>query len=269
MYDVAILTLFVVLFCIYGMMLIVTQYLQSVREYPPEQAGIVLGVYTVPVVVLSPIAGAVVARSGSRGPIIVGLASMTVGLPIIAVGVGGPIALVVTGLLFVGAAAGLVLTPTTNAAMEAVPSDRGGMASGILSAQRALGSTAGYAIMGSVLAGVIGATLPDKFAPYLSEPQLSTEVDAVVDSANPRAVVSLISPGQPLPEPVRDRVELVAAADSAFVAGIRLALVIGAVLAFAVLVAAFIVLPKSASRNRRDPSISSPAVGQMDPGHTP
>ena len=42
-YDVAILTLFVVLFCIYGMTLITTQYLQNVRDYEPAQAGIVLG----------------------------------------------------------------------------------------------------------------------------------------------------------------------------------------------------------------------------------
>ena len=50
-YDVAILTLFVVLFCIYGMMLITTQYLQNVRDYEPAQAGIVLGVYTLPVMI--------------------------------------------------------------------------------------------------------------------------------------------------------------------------------------------------------------------------
>ncbi len=47
------------------------------------------------------------------------------------------------------------------------------MASGIMSAQRALGSTAGFAIMGSVLAAVVAATLPAKFAPYLSEPALA------------------------------------------------------------------------------------------------
>ena len=193
-YDVAILTLFVVLFCIYGMTLITTQYLQNVRDYEPAQAGIVLGVYTLPVMILSPIAGALVVRSGSRRPIIWGLCSLIVGLLILARGVGGSIASWWSACCSSAPAAGLVLTPTTNAAMEAVPPDRGGMASGILSAQRALGSTAGFAIMGSILAGVIASTLPDKFAPYVPEPDLTTEVDAVVDSANPRAVVSVISP---------------------------------------------------------------------------
>ena len=153
-YDVAILTLFVVLFCIYGMMLITTQYLQNVRDYSPEEAGLVLGTYTIPVMVLSPVAGVLVARSGSRRPILAGLvcADRRLGAPRrrsrrpdrARRGRAAPHR----------RRGGLVLTPTTNAAMEAVPPDRGGMASGILSAQRALGSTAGFAIMGSVLAGV-------------------------------------------------------------------------------------------------------------------
>ncbi len=268
-YDVAILTLFVVLFCIYGMTLITTQYLQNVRDYEPAQAGIVLGVYTLPVMILSPIAGALVVRSGSRPPIIWGLCSLIVGLLILAAGIGGSIVFVVVGLLFIGAGGGLVLTPTTNAAMEAVPPDRGGMASGILSAQRALGSTAGFAIMGSILAGVIASTLPDKFAPYVPEPDLTTEVDAVVDSANPRAVVSVIGRAQPLPQPVRDRAELLAAADDAFVQGIRLALLIGAGLAVAILVAAFVILPRRAARERKDMSISQSIVRQEDAGHIP
>ena len=176
--------------------------------------------------ILSPIAGALVVRSGSRRPIIWGLCSLIVGLLILAAGIGGSIAFVVVGLLFIGAGGGLVLTPTTNAAMEAVPPDRGGMASGILSAQRALGSTAGFAIMGSILAGVIASTLPDKFAVRAGAGP-HDRGDAVVDSANPRAVVGDRS-DQPLPQPVRDRAELLAAADDAFVQGIRLALLIGA-----------------------------------------
>ena len=76
--------------------------------------------------------------------------------------------------------------------MASIPADRAGMASGIMSAQRALGSTAGFAIMGSVLAAVVGsATLPGRFAPYLPEPAAAPRRSTpVVDDANPRAVVS-------------------------------------------------------------------------------
>ena len=104
----------------------------------------------------------------------------------------------------------------------------------------------------------------------MPEPDLTTEVDAVVDSANPRAVVSVIGRAQPLPQPVRDRAELLAAADGTlFVQGIRLALLIGAGLAAAILVAAFVILPRRAARERKDMSIPRSIVRQEDAGRTP
>ena len=119
------------------------------------------------------------------------------------------------------------------------------MASGIMSAQRALGSTAGFAIMGSVLAAVVvSATLPAKFAPYLPEPGRQTAVDAVVRDANPRAVVSLIGPGRPLPDVVASSGRLLDAADDAFVEGIRAAIAVGGGLVLVALVAGFVVFPK-------------------------
>jgi hypothetical protein len=118
------------------------------------------------------------------------------------------------------------------------------MASGIMSAQRALGSTAGFAIMGSVLAAVVGSVLPAKFEPFLPEPARTEAVQAVVDDANPRAVVALIGPGKPLPDAVAERQELVDAADDAFAEGIRAALTVGLVLSILVLIAGAKVFPR-------------------------
>ena len=98
--------------------------------------------------------------------------------------------------------------------------------------------------MGSVLAAVVAATLPGKFAPYLDEPGRQVAVQAVVDGANPRAVVGLIGPGRPLPDAVAARDELVDAADDAFVDGIRAALLVGGALSLAALVAGYLVFPK-------------------------
>jgi hypothetical protein len=156
-------------------------------------------------------------------------------------------AVVVVALAFVGVGGALCLTPITSLAMTAVPPERAGMASGIMSAQRALGSTAGFAIMGSVLAAVVAATLPGKLAPYLPEPGRQEAAQAVVDGANPRAVVGLVGPGRPLPDAVAQRRELVDAADDAFVDGIRAALAVGGVLSLAVLVAGYLVFPKGVS----------------------
>ncbi len=41
-YSLAILTIFAVLFAVYGMLLVITQYLQNVRGYSPTEAGLLL-----------------------------------------------------------------------------------------------------------------------------------------------------------------------------------------------------------------------------------
>ena len=243
-YTTAIITLFTVLFSVYGLLLVLTQYLQNVRAYSPERAGVLLLAYTGPMIVLSPIAGSMAARDGGRRPTLAGVTSLVLGLLVIIFGIGRPLILIVIGLLLVSVATGLSLSPTTNVAMSSIPPERAGMASGIMSAQRALGSTAGFAIMGSVLAAVVGSVLPGKFEPFLPEPARTQAVQAVVDDANPRAVVSLIGPGKPLPDTVAARDELVDAADDAFAEGIRAALAVGLVLSVVVLIAGAKVFPK-------------------------
>ena len=250
-YTVAVLTLFAVLFAIYGLLLVITQYFQNIKGYSPERAGLIMLAQTAPMIVLAPIAGGLAARFGSRRPTLLGVTLVTCGLVVVLAGIGGPLVIVVFGLGLVGAGAALSIAPTTNEAMSSIPPDRSGMASGIMSAQRALGSTAGFAIMGSVLAVVVSATLPGKFAPYLPEPGRQKAVDAVVRDANPRAVVSLIGPGRPLPDVVASSGRLLDAADDAFVEGIRAALLVGAAVTLAALIAGFLVFPRGAG-SRRD-----------------
>jgi hypothetical protein len=160
--------------------------------------------------------------------------------------VGGNLVWTLVGLALVGGAGGLAVAPVTSVAMSSIPEDRSGMASGILSAQRALGSTAGFAIMGSVLAAVVSLTLPDKFEPYLPDEQQRDEaVEEVVEDANPRAVTALLGPGQPLSDDVKETPELEQAADDAFVEGIRAAVAVAFVLVVGTLVAGYLIFPKS------------------------
>jgi EmrB/QacA subfamily drug resistance transporter len=259
-YSAAIFTLFAILFSVYGLLLVITQYFQNIRDYSPEQAGVLMLAYTVPVIVLAPISGGIAARIGGRTPTLLGLLLLVAGLVVVVIGVGGALTVVLIGLVLVGASGGLALAPTTNVAMASIPPERAGMASGIMSAQRALGSTAGFAIMGSVLAGVVGATLPGKFAPFLAEPERQQAVEVVVDDANPRAVVGIIGPGRPLPDAVAARDELVDAADDAFVEGIRAALLVGGLMSLAALVVGAIIFPKG-SRDETDEDAEAAALG--------
>jgi hypothetical protein len=119
------------------------------------------------------------------------------------------------------------------------------MASGILSSQRALGSTAGFAIMGSILAVTISVVLPDDLKPLIADATTRDDVvDAVVDGANPQAVYSLIGPGHPLPDNVTEDDEVLDATDDAFVTGMRIASLVGFVLALSALIVGWIVFPR-------------------------
>jgi hypothetical protein len=63
--------------------------------------------------------------------------------------------------------------------------------------------------------------------------------------------VSLIGPGRPLPDVVASSSRLLDAADDAFVEGIRAALLVGAAVTLAALIAGFLVFPRGAG-SRRD-----------------
>jgi EmrB/QacA subfamily drug resistance transporter len=249
-YTVAIVSIFAVLFTVYGVLLVVTQYLQNVQGYSAETAGLLLLAQTIPVIIFAPVAGTVAGAIGGRIPTLGGLLGCAAGAAIIILGVGGPVLYVCIGLALLGVGSAFGVATTTNVAMASVPEDRAGMASGILSAQRALGSTAGFAIMGSVLAAVVARTLPAKFAPYLPPTDLQPAVDTVVADANPRAVASIIGPGKPLPANVASVPELVSAADEAFVEGIRLAITTGLVLCVLAFIAGWFVLPKGTARQQ-------------------
>ena len=92
--------------------------------------------------------------------------------------------------------------------------------------ERALGSTVGFAIMGSVLAAVIATTLPTKFAPVPVGAGRCLEEQLTSSWRTPTRApfVSSMGPGKPLPG-LDHRAEMsrAAAADDSFVEGIRAA----------------------------------------------
>ena len=61
-YTVAILTLFAVLFAIYGMLL-VHAVLPEHQELQPQRAGLIMLAQTAPMIILAPVAGGLAARS--------------------------------------------------------------------------------------------------------------------------------------------------------------------------------------------------------------
>jgi EmrB/QacA subfamily drug resistance transporter len=246
-YSTAIYAVFAVLFCVYGALFIVTQYFQNVHEYSPEKTGFLLLAMSIPTAVLSPVSGHLVATRGARGPALAGLAFAVLGTGLLATTSASYVPVTLAGLACLGAAGGLAVAAVTSEAMGAISPDRSGMASGILSSQRALGSTAGFAIMGSILAATLSMGLPDRLEPLLpNEAQRSDVVDRVVDGANPHAFTALIGPGRALPDEVKTDDDILEETEDAFVDGIRIAMLVGCAVALSALVLGWFLFPRPA-----------------------
>ncbi len=244
-YDAAIYAVFATLFCIYGTLFIITQYFQNVRGYSPEKTGVLLLAMTIPTIILSPITGKIVAARGARTPTLIGLGCVVIGTGILAASNAGTLWVTLVALAFIGAAGGMSVAAATSEAMGSIPPERSGMASGILSSQRALGSTAGFAIMGSILAVTISVTLPHDLKPVIADPvQRNEVVQTVVDDANPHAIASLIGPGRPLPRSITEDDDALDAADDAFVEGIRIAMLAGFLVSLSSLLVGWRLFPR-------------------------
>ena len=260
-YTAAITTMFTVLFCAYGTLLVITQYLQNINGYSAERTGFILLAFSIPAMVMAPIAGRLAARFGGRRPTLAGIASACIGTVLLAAGVGQPLWIVMLGLFALGTAGGLAVAPATAVAMASIPPERSGMASGILSTQRGLGSTAGFAIMGTILALVVAAQLPEKLEPVIRNPvERSIVVDDIVEAANPQAVPAVI--GRAPARGADQRAEVIEAADSAFVDGIRLAELVGFVLVAGTFVFGWIVFPRSEKAEEADELAEAAALDE-------
>ena len=120
-YALAIVTICVALFTLYGMLLVTTQYLQNVRGFSPVDTGLFLLPFSVAMLVGSPLAGHLVGKIGAVVPIRFGLAIMMAGLAVLIAGTARHPAFVVTGLALTGFGYALCLTPITSLAMTSVP----------------------------------------------------------------------------------------------------------------------------------------------------
>ena len=88
-YSLAIITIFAVLFAAYGMLLVITQYMQNVRGFSPTDAGFLLLPYSMSLMIVSLTAGKLVGVIGSRRLILLGIASQIVGFAVLIAGLQG------------------------------------------------------------------------------------------------------------------------------------------------------------------------------------
>ncbi|WP_415676858.1 MFS transporter [Tsukamurella hominis] len=125
-------------------------YLQAGRGYSVAGAGLLLLGYTLPTLLLPPIAERLAVRYGAPRTIPAGLATIGAGLFLLCAGgavVDAP-AVLLAGFVVAGIGLGLTNTPVTNTTTGSVSADRAGMASGLDMSARMVSLAVNIAVMG-------------------------------------------------------------------------------------------------------------------------
>ncbi|MEA2588526.1 MAG: hypothetical protein QOH66_1453 [Actinomycetota bacterium] len=153
MFTAATTTLTFIFFTMYGMVFLMTQYLQLVLGLSPLEAG--LRILPIPIVFMAtaPLSAGMVERWGQRRVVGVGLVILATGMAIISrAGVRADYTLVTLGLAMSALGMGVTMAPSTGAIMRSLPLGKAGVGSAVNDATRELGGALGVAVLGSILA---------------------------------------------------------------------------------------------------------------------
>lgn len=134
------------------------QYLQDVRGHSPLVCGLEVLPITVPMIVLSPFTGRLIAKFGPRALMTFGMVTGTAGMVVLTqIGSHTSYGVILVGYLLFGVALGLVYAPMSTAAMAAMPGDKVGIAAGVLSMVRLLAGTVALAGTGAIFHALVGS----------------------------------------------------------------------------------------------------------------
>jgi EmrB/QacA subfamily drug resistance transporter len=148
-----------------GFLFLNTLYLQDVRGLSALHAGL----YTLPMaamtVLLAPLSGRIVAVRGPRPPLVAaGIATAAGGALLTRLAGDTSFGYLIVSYVVFGIGAGLVNPPITNTAVSGMPVSQAGVAAGIASTSRQVGSALGVAVAGSAVLSALHGPLRLGFA---------------------------------------------------------------------------------------------------------
>jgi MFS family permease len=129
--------------------------MQDILHFTPLQTGLRFLPTTLCVMVAGPISGRLADRIGSRLLMTVGLIAVSASMFwMTGITTHSSYGFLVVSFILQGLGIGFVMSPMSTAAMNAVDKAKAGVASGILSMTRMVGSTFGVAALGAIIATV-------------------------------------------------------------------------------------------------------------------
>jgi len=162
---------------------LISLYLQYVKEFSPESAGLVLISMPTASAVLAPFAGRLSDRIEPRIIASVGMALTAIGVIIfVFLDETSPLALVIGNLVLVGLGQAFFSSPNTNAVMSSAPTNAYGVASAIVATMRQIGFVLGMGVTMLMLALYVGRVqiTPEHHPLFLQSMRASFMILAII-----------------------------------------------------------------------------------------
>jgi EmrB/QacA subfamily drug resistance transporter len=140
----------------FGVFFFMSIYMQNILGYSATKTGAAFLPLTVLIILIAPIAGKSSDRIGSRALMTAGMLCLAASLVLFSrLGLDSGFWDIFPGLIVGGFGMALVMTPMTAAALGSVPVEKSGVGSGVLNTFRQVGGALGIAVMGAIVASYV------------------------------------------------------------------------------------------------------------------
>ena len=156
----AVVVAMIISFAMLGVFFFLALYMQDILGYSPLEAGVRFLPSTLMIVGVAPVAGRLSDRFGPRWLIAGGLVIVAASLfSFSRIAVDSGYLDLLPGFMLLGIGIAMTMSPMTSAAMNAVPVQKAGIASGVLSMFRMVGGSLGVAVTGAIFQGLVSSKL--------------------------------------------------------------------------------------------------------------
>lgn len=142
--------------CVYCTLFLLPFYLIQGRGFSPSQSGLILSAQPFIMALIAPVSGTISDKIGARIPGIIGMSLLSAGLFMLSrLTLDTPISYILQCLFTTGLGIGIFISPNNSALMGAAPSNRQGIAAGILATARNVGMVLGIGISGAIFTTIL------------------------------------------------------------------------------------------------------------------
>jgi EmrB/QacA subfamily drug resistance transporter len=251
----AVVVAMIISFAMLGVFFFLALYMQDILGYTPLEAGVRFLPSTLMIVAVAPVSGRLSDRFGPRWLIAGGLVLVAASLFTFSrIAVDSSYLDLLPGFMLLGIGIAMTMSPMTSAAMNAVPVQKAGIASGVLSMFRMVGGSLGVAVTGAIFQGLVSSKLDSLLA---GSGVTAAQRSAISDQLGGGSVGNV--PGL---DPAQAK-QVTAAGGEAFVYALGHAMTVSA---FVALLGAVIGATAIRAQGRRTPTTVEAAEATANPG---